>query len=134
MNKTTIVTMLAILICLLAWTKGWADECTEKELGQTDMNLCAIDVSKKADLELEAVYKKLMKKISPKGRAKLREAQKAWDVYRKKQCEFETLGSDGGTVYSMVLSYCHAYMTNEHKKLLLKQLECEEYDLSCGNQ
>jgi uncharacterized protein YecT (DUF1311 family) len=86
------------------------------------MSICGLIDAKQADLELDAVYKKLMKKIHPGGRAKLRAAQNAWIVYRKKQCEFNTLGSVGGTVNSMVLFYCYAYPGNT--QCLLNSYRC----------
>jgi len=123
-----------MLIILVVCPKSWAEDCAKDDLPQTDMNLCTIDYAKKAELELDAVYKKLMEKISPENRNKLRAAQNAWIKYRKKQCEFNTLASLGGSVHSTVLSYCHASLANQQKKTLLEQLECEEGDLSCGSQ
>lgn len=103
-------------------------------LAQTDMNLCASNDARKTERELEAVYKKLMKKIRPKGQAKLRAVQNAWIEYRKKQCEFNTMGSIGGSVHPMVLSYCYEEFANQQKKILQEQLDCEEGDLSYGHQ
>ncbi len=126
--------MLTVLVCLLVWTKSWAEESTKEDPSQTDMNLSSINYAEKAERELNAVYKKLMKKISRKGKPKLRTAQNAWLEYRKKQCEFNTLASSDGSAYSMVLSDCHAYLAIQQTKILKQQLECEEGDLSCGSQ
>lgn len=70
-NKTSIVlrAMLIILVCPVVWTKSWAEDCNKDSTFQADMNLYTIDYAKKAELELDAVYEKLMKKISPRGRA-----------------------------------------------------------------
>lgn len=126
--------MLVILVFLVVWTKSWAEDCNKDDSTQTDMNLCTTDYAKKAEQELDAVYKTLMEKIRPRGRDKLLAAQNAWIEYRKKQCEFNTLGTVGGSVHSTVLSYCHAYLANQQKKILQDQVECEEGDLSCGSQ
>ena len=135
-NKTIFVlcAMVIFLACSVVWTKSWAEDCDKEALTQTDMNLCAVDYSKKTERELEAVYKKLMKKIRPKGRAKLRAAQNAWIAYRKMQCEFNTLGTLGGSVHSMVLSDCYADLARQQTETLQQQLECVEGDLSCGSQ
>lgn len=161
MNKTTIVLCAMIIILPVAWTKSWAEDhrkddpsqtgtnlratdrareieeiedCTKGDLSQTEMNLCSIDDAKKNKQALDAVYEKLMKKISPEGREKLLAAQSAWIDYREKQCDFNTLGSVGGSVRPMVLSDCYAYLANQQTKILQQQLECEEGDLSCGHQ
>ena len=126
--------MLIILVCPIVLTKSWAEDCTKDDLSQTDMNLCTIDYVKKAELELDAVYKKLMKKISPKGQTKLLAAQNAWIAYREKQCEFNTLASLDGSVHPTVVSYCYADLAHQQTKTLQQQLECEEGDLSCGRQ
>ncbi|MBI5426974.1 MAG: DUF1311 domain-containing protein [Nitrospinae bacterium] len=134
-TKTTLIlcTAVVILSCPVAWEKVWAENCLDTPI-QPEMNLCASNVTKKADLELEAVYKKLMKKIDLENQAKLRSAQSAWIVYRKKQCEFNTAGTVGGSVHPTVLSYCYADFANQQKKILQGQLECEEGNLSCGGQ
>jgi uncharacterized protein YecT (DUF1311 family) len=135
-NKTVFVlcAMVIVLACSAGWTKIWAEDCDKDDLSQTGMNLCAIDDSKKAERELEAVYKKLTKKISPEGRTKLRAAQNAWTAYRKMQCEFNTLGTLGGSVQPMVLSRCYEAFAEEQTKILKEQLECEEGYLGCGGQ
>ncbi|MBI4382891.1 MAG: DUF1311 domain-containing protein [Nitrospinae bacterium] len=135
MNKTTLVlcAMVIIMACPVAWKKAWAEDCLDA-LAQTDMNLCASNDARKTERELEAVYKKLMKKIRPKGQAKLRAVQNAWIKYRKEQCEFNTMGSISGSIHPTVLSYCYAHLADQQKKILQEQLDCEEGDLSCGHQ
>ncbi len=133
MNKTTLVlcAMVIVMACPVAWKKAWTEDCLDA-LAQTDMNLCASKEARKTERELEAVYKKLMKKIDPEDQARLRSAQSAWIVYRRKQCEFNTSGTIGGSVHPTVLAYCYAYFAEQQKKNLLEQLECEEGNLSCA--
>lgn len=101
---------------------------------QTDLNLCAGENFKQADADLNAVYVKLLKKISAAGQSKLREAQKSWIAYRDAQCAFETLGTIGGSIHSMVVAQCLTDVTEQQTKRLQHQLTCEEGDVSCGGQ
>jgi len=101
---------------------------------QTAMNLCEGDNFKQADAELNAVYVKLLSKISVTGQSKLREAQKAWIKYRDAQCEFDTMGTTGGSIHSMMLWQCLTDLTAQQTKRLQHQLTCQEGDVSCGGQ
>ncbi|MBI4382986.1 MAG: DUF1311 domain-containing protein [Nitrospinae bacterium] len=136
MNKTTIVLCATVVLLLysVTGTKSWAEDGEKDARAQTETNRWPRSDAKQARRELDAVYKKLMKKIRPESQAKLRSAQGAWLEYRKKQCEFNTLGTLGGRVHSIVESYCYADLARQQKKILLEQLECEEGDLSCGYQ
>ncbi|HXZ10643.1 MAG TPA: lysozyme inhibitor LprI family protein, partial [Paraburkholderia sp.] len=55
-------------------------------------------------------------------------------VWRDAQCDFNTLGSAGGSVHPMVHSICLTQLTQAQTKLLDEQLHCEEGDTSCGGQ
>ncbi|MBI4382781.1 MAG: DUF1311 domain-containing protein [Nitrospinae bacterium] len=104
--------MVVILACPVAWGKVWAENCLDAD-SQSEMNFCASNEAKETDRELETVYKKLLKKIDPEDQARLRAAQSAWVVYRRKQCEFNTSGSIGGSIHPMVLAYCYAYFAEQ---------------------
>ncbi|TLG79109.1 lysozyme inhibitor LprI family protein [Methylocystis sp. B8] len=101
---------------------------------QTAMNLCAGENFKHADAELNAVYAKLLGKVSAAGGPKLREAQKSWIKYRDAQCEFETMGTTGGSIHGMMLWQCLTDLTVQQTKRLQHQLTCQEGDVSCGGQ
>lgn len=101
---------------------------------QLDMDDCAALKKDKAELEMQEVYEKLNRKISPEGRQKLKDAEKAWAEYRKKQCAFDTMGTLGGSVHPMILSYCYENYAVKHGEDLEYQLDCVEGDLSCGGQ
>ncbi len=124
----------AALFVLAHWTSlGFAKECDGRG-SQTDLNLCEGENFKQADAKLNAVYARLLKKISAAGQPKLRQAQKAWIAYRDAQCAFETLGTIDGSIHSMVVAQCLADVTEQQTKRLQHQLTCEEGDVSCGGQ
>lgn len=101
---------------------------------QTAMTVCANQDRQAADAELSAAYQALTAKVTLEGREKLEAARQAWIAYRDAQCDFDTFGARDGTIYPMVRSICVASLTRAQIQRLNEQLECEEGDLSCGNQ
>jgi uncharacterized protein YecT (DUF1311 family) len=101
---------------------------------QMEINACEGEKLQKVDAALNAVYAKLAKKVSPEGKAKLIEAQRAWLKYRDSQCAFETLGTVNGTIHPLEVAQCEAALTKAQSERLEAQLNCEEGDPSCGGQ
>lgn len=87
-----------------------------------------------ADQALNATYAALMKRVSPAGQASLKTAQRAWLLYRDKQCEFNLLARSDASVYPMVMAICKTGLTQQQNEQLKAQLNCGEGDLSCGGQ
>ncbi len=134
-NNKVIIILYAIVIILnylVTCKESWAEECFD--LPQRDMNLCSIAKAKKIEQKLDDIYKKLMEKIDPENQPKLQAAQNAWIEYRKRQCEFDTLGTVGGSIHPTIVSDCYGSMAYQQRETLRQQLECEEGNLSCGGQ
>ncbi|CCJ08678.1 lysozyme inhibitor LprI family protein [Methylocystis sp. SC2] len=123
----------AFMVLAHSTSRALAKDCDGRG-SQTDLNLCAGENFKQADATLNAVYAKLLKKISPAGQLKLRAAQKSWIAYRDAQCAFETLGTIDGSIHSMVVAQCLEDLTEQQTKRLQRQLTCQEGDVSCGGQ
>jgi uncharacterized protein YecT (DUF1311 family) len=85
---------------------------------QHELNQCAARARDKADAELNKVYRELMKDAGTTERAKLRAAQLAWLKFRDAQCDYESFGNKGGSIYPMVSSFCLARVTNARVKQL----------------
>ena len=115
--------LLAVLAC------GAASARTQQEMNATEGAKLGL-----ADKALNAVYARLMAKISPPGQSALREAQRLWVNFRDRECEFETLGSAGGSVHPMVVAACLTRVTQARTVELKAQLDCPEGDVGCGNQ
>ena len=128
-----IIAMVAASLCSFAPTQGKAENCDGLQT-QGDMTICETRNLKQDDESLNAVYKKLVSKISPAGRDRLREAETSWVRYRDAQCEFNTAGSEGGSIHAMMLGQCLSALTRAQTEELRSQLSCEEGDMSCGNQ
>ena len=101
---------------------------------QMELNAQAAADLRKSDEQLNAVYNKLRAKISDAGKNKLQVAQQSWLHFRDQECEFETMGTVGGSIHSMIVAICLARLTDQRVKDLEAQLNCQEGNLSCGGQ
>ena len=101
---------------------------------QMELNAQAAADLRKSDQQLNAVYSKLRAKISDAGKKSLQTAQQSWLRFRDQECEFETMGTVGGSIHSMIVAICLTRLTDQRIKDLEAQLNCQEGDLSCGGQ
>jgi uncharacterized protein YecT (DUF1311 family) len=123
--------IVKLVVCLVLM----ALPCTAlRAQTQLEMTETEGEKFKQADKELNAAYSRLLAKISPAGQSALRDAQQTWLRFRDQECDFETLGSTGGSVHSMVLLICRTNLTRLRTEQLVAQIECKEGDLTCGNQ
>jgi uncharacterized protein YecT (DUF1311 family) len=99
---------------------------------QMDLNAQAGDALKKSDTQLNAVYTKLRAKISEPGKQQLQTAQQSWLRFRDQECEFESRGTVGGSIHSMIVATCLARLSDQRTKDLDKLLNCQEGDMSCA--
>ena len=106
-------------------------DCSRAE-AQTDLTLCAIQSRDAADAALQRTYERVMEKIdSRQGKTLLRRAQKAWLAYRDRECDFESSGSQGGSIHPMQVAACQSAMIHSRIMQLEHQLSCDETDPSC---
>jgi uncharacterized protein YecT (DUF1311 family) len=101
---------------------------------QMELNRQSYDDYQKADKRLNATYTALMAKISAAGKARLRDAQVSWLRFRDQECAFEAMGTEGGSVHSLIVNECLTGLTLARVKDLEHQLNCKEGDLSCVRQ
>jgi len=101
---------------------------------QSEMNICAGKNAHGSDTELNALYQKLLAKVSRDGQTSLRTAEKAWLRYRDEQCAFNSLGSMGGSFHDTALALCLKELTDQQIKQLQHQLTCVTGDLACVGQ
>lgn len=118
------------LICLLFATPSFALDC-DNAMTQTDINLCSIAEAKSVDTKLDKTYQALLAKLDPNEKKVLHAAYEKWLSYRKAQCDFNSLGVDGGSASPMATSACYETLADQYTKVLDQQLNCEEGDLSC---
>jgi uncharacterized protein YecT (DUF1311 family) len=98
---------------------------------QMEMNNCASIDHDKSDAKLTATYRKLVDKLDDRAKVMLRDAERAWIVYRDKTCAFETSRTENGSVHGMIRTMCLTGMIEGRIKELDAHFNCEEGDLSC---
>ena len=123
-----------VLILMAALTSAaHADEC-DNAVDQPTMNACADQSFKKADAELNAVYKKLHNRKMDDAQAGklLIAAERAWAAFRDAECEFDAADNIGGTIYPMIYSGCLERLTKARIEQLDRYLRCEEGEVACS--
>lgn len=132
MTKLRTTLLLALFLVIVIPGKSHAIDCSNA-LDQMSMNECAGKNFSIADKKMNKSYNALMAKLGPDSKAKLKTAQKALLAYRDAQCEFDTSGVEGGSVRPMMESQCWEALTIEQTKVIERNLNCEEGDMSCTN-
>src|SRR5215813_2126421 len=89
------VTATLLLTGVPALSQDKKDPCANPQT-QLEMNECQGKEYRKADAELNAVYKQLMSKLDDEGeKAALKNAQLAWIKFRDANCDFEAYLNKG---------------------------------------
>lgn len=120
MKKLFIFTLVAASV--FAGSAIAAENCKNPQ-SQLAMNTCAAKDYEREDARLNKTYKELVAKLEKDRREKVKEIQIAWIKYRDLQCDFDSAGYEGGTMYSLVRSSCLSQMTKERTKDLKAMLE-----------
>lgn len=110
-----------------------ADDCSDAQGGQAGLDECADNSFKKADAELNKLYKEIEARLKddPDTTKLLVTAQRAWIAYRDAECTFQSSGAVGGSIYPMTYSMCLDGQTQSRIQDFQNYLKCEEGDVSC---
>jgi uncharacterized protein YecT (DUF1311 family) len=97
--------------------------CTQKEVTQSGLNICASDEAARTDSELNEVYQHLLSRAKqvPGAEEKVKTAQRAWIQYRDAYLEAMFPSEDKqayGTMYPMNFDLVRAGLTREHTTAL----------------
>ena len=106
--------------------------CKSQDLNQAELDQCRGRYFDAVDAKLNALYRQLTAKYDAANGALLKTAEKSWIAYRDAECAYETNGTAGGTINSMMDTECATAKTNARIKELTAQLNCEEGDLLCN--
>lgn len=103
---------------ILAAAPAFADDqvCDRNDQTQTGMNICAAADAAAADKKFNLLYQQLTAKAEANEKTALRDAQRAWVAYRDKECAYETVGSEGGSIRPMEELMCVTALTNARIK------------------
>ena len=130
MIRVTALALAAVLFLLPGTTRSQEPDCANAA-DQATLNACADASLKKADAELNALYRQITGRLDPEGRAHLVAAQRAWIAFRDAECKFAASAVEGGSAYPMVHADCLASLTEARIADFKAYLACGEGDLSC---
>lgn len=99
--------VLSLLTCVPVYSQS-----------MVEMKQAALRDFEKADAELNAVYNKVLRQLSPKGVTALREAQRAWVTFRDKTAEAYGIGEEGGSNEGLMYIRCQEAITQNRTKEL----------------
>lgn len=99
-----------------------AQDCSNA-MTQRDLNMCAGRQYQAADDTMNQAYRELMT-VQEGDTARLRDAQRAWIVFRDSECTFQTAASENGSIHAMEYSGCLTTLTKERTRELKKALAC----------
>lgn len=105
MAKKICVVAFVIAVLSVSVTFGQQEQSVEpcSEATTTiEMLECLTQEYEKADAELNRVYRELVSRLSKSRQTKLRDAQRAWIVFRDKSAEFEASAEEGGSMANLV--------------------------------
>jgi uncharacterized protein YecT (DUF1311 family) len=80
---------------------------------QLEMNETANSQYKKADAELNKVYKQLMNILDKNEKPLLIQAEKDWIKFRDSHCKFEASQYEGGSIKPLIYSTCLEELTRK---------------------
>lgn len=100
MKKALLLFFMVLSIQLLAQT-------------QSEMNETAYANYKKADIQLNKVYKQLMVILTKNEKPLLIQAEKNWVKFRDSHCKFEASQYEGGSIQPLIYSTCLEELTKK---------------------
>lgn len=99
--------------------------CIDADPSQQAMNMCAGEAYQRADQALNAEWAKVAAayKGDPKWEKVLLEGQRAWLKYRDDHCLVAASDSEGGSIWSLLVSSCKAELTRRrtHELLIMRE-------------
>ena len=98
---------------------------------QPEINACERQLADKSDAEMDKLYKKLQVTVDGAALKALNEAQRAWLAYREQECDFETIGEDGGSIRPMEEAICYRLKTTVRITELKQLLACSQNAAVC---
>lgn len=87
----------------------------------------AVQKFEKADKDLNRVYQKALDQLSPKGKSALKEAQRAWVVFRDMSAKAYGTQEEGGSNERDMYVACQTALTEARTKELTRMFLQEGY-------
>ena len=93
---------------------------------QPEINACELRLYEKSDAELNRLYRQLRATADGRALQALEAAERAWIAYRDRECTFETIGEEGGSIRPMEEAICSRKMTAARAAELKRLLACQK--------
>lgn len=124
--------IIVLLAALLPLATARADDCANAR-DQSTMNQCAEDALKKSDMELNALYTRIVQRLQDDAETLklLVAAQRAWVGFRDAECAFQTADWTDGSAYPMFYAGCADALTKKRVDDFKTYLACEEGATGC---
>ena len=124
---------LSLFAGATASTAQAADGCDAPGLSQAELNECYGNAYKKADAELNVLYRQITARLKDdQATTKLLvAAQRAWVAFRDAECDFSASGVSGGSAQGMILAICLDKLTGKRIDDFKNYLKCQEGALDC---
>jgi uncharacterized protein YecT (DUF1311 family) len=100
-----------------------AADCRNTATTTLEMNVCASAERKRADAELNVVYRQLLARVTRSQKNQLIRAERAWVAFRDAHCAFASSFSLGGSLHPVQLTFCLADVTAQRVEALRGALE-----------
>jgi uncharacterized protein YecT (DUF1311 family) len=122
-NNVACLVLPACAIFLTAETAASAP-CGQNST-QQELNVCSLEAYEKADRELNALYKQQIARLGESGKTRLKDAQRAWVVFRDKACLYEVgPREESGTIWPLLQNSCLEKFTKQRVADLKEYVEC----------
>lgn len=125
MKKIILVSSFVVIV-LLACAFGEPKDSKDIELTTLQLRAAAFNQLEGEKHLLDKAYKMLMEKLEPERKAKFREAQKAWEIFLDKSCEFVESGYEGGSLSPVVRLQTATKLTQKRTDELMGMILEEE--------
>jgi len=120
-----------LLLAALMLAAAPADSSCRSPRVQSEMNRCAAVDFERADGAMNLAWRSALAFVrdqdkeaafqpdgKPSGESQLRDAQRAWLIFRDAHCTVESYGARGGTMEPMLYDACRARVTRERTRQL----------------
>lgn len=120
--KVTYLKILSVLLLASPAISNGSEARDCDSTSQTTLSFCAKEAFELTDVELNDTYKKLISNLKTEAsKIRLKDAQRAWILYRDKDCEYYNSGQEryARSVTTMMYYFC----LNDRTKTRIKELK-----------
>lgn len=130
MKQIFVFVLTFLVITISSAEEKSKDHCAGAKT-QADMDQCVQVNRQEIEKDLAGFIDAYEKRLTAEQAQLFEKAQAAWDHYRTRSCEFNTIHSLGGSAHAMALTICMTEKARERLDELRTLSRCKEGDLGC---